>query len=83
MKHLLLGLALFALGLVFGVLLVLGPGAPSELPWPAPAPSPTPTPILAIVDVEKLDRAQCDAELVQLEINCRLLYTGKPNPPRE
>jgi len=81
MKHLLLGLALFALGVVFGVLLVLGPHPLTDSPWPAPTPSPTS--ILAIVDVEKLDRAQCDAELVQLEISCRLLYTGRPNPPRE
>jgi hypothetical protein len=73
----------FGAGVVFGVLLVLGPHPLTDSPWLAPTPSPTPTPILAIVDVEKLDRAQCDAELVQLEISCRLLYTGRPNPPRE
>ena len=84
MKRLLFGIALaFALGLVVGVLLVLGPHPLTDSPWPAPTPSPTPTPILAIVDEQKVDRMTCEAWMAGAVIAERLRLTGKPNPPPE
>jgi len=75
------GLLGFALGLVFGVLLVLGPHVPTDSPWPAPTPSPTPTPILAVVDEKALDLLTCEASYQWAVLRTHLRDTCRPNPP--
>ena len=72
----------FALGLVIGVLLVLGPHMPTESPWPAPSPSPSPRLISIDWDEEarKVAQMKCDTEKAQIAVDCKILWTGKPNP---
>jgi hypothetical protein len=66
----------FAVGVVFGALVTSRARTPVESPWPAPSP------ILSVVDEAGLDRAQCDAELIEREWACRIVFTGRPSPPR-
>jgi len=76
----------FAVGAVFGVLLILGPGAPTDSPWPSPTPTAMalrPNGIDWEEEQRKVALEQCRAEKIALEISCRLVWTGKPNPPRE
>jgi len=66
----------FGLGLVFGVLLVLGPGAPTESPWPAPTPSPT------MAETEQtVERLTCEALVQWAVLRTHLRDTCKPHPP--
>ena len=80
MKRLLIG---FVAGVVFRVLLVLGPHPLTDSPWPAPTPSPTPAAVnLDILD-RQVDRLACEAAMAQAVIAERLRLTGRPNPPPE
>ena len=66
----------FALGLVAGVLLVLGPGPVADSPWPAPTPSPT------LTETEQtVDRLTCEALVQWATLRTHLRDTCRPNPP--
>ena len=76
MKRVLIG---FALGAVFGVLLVLGPGPVVDSPWPAPTPSPTPLLDWA-EEIRKADKALCDAAMKEAILEERVRLTCQTNP---
>jgi len=68
--------AAFALGLILGVLLVLGPGPVVDSPWPAPTPSPT------LAETERtVDRLTCEALVQWAVLRTHLRDTCRPNPP--